>query len=398
MYCLLLNEAAAVPVGENQWEQCAHENIILPPHARWRQWPGLMKAPWKWNDKRIKCISASISPADGASWLPLPAHRFGFWPGAEDPGHRLQIRGHSDVSFQPFAPSETLSVPSTPLPPAHQSQLSRSQELSSCPSPGSATGKTEGGGGAWGRQGTQVGVHSLINAVLLWCLQGPRCCWQLLNGRTRRDGDRCTLPFDLTGNNWRIESWLGDKQKQKRLFDIPPTPHPPPCNLLLSVAVMNAWLRMRLLPGWKPLSDLVFVLTCSTHSPLLLCGQSQSGTPPLPPVSQFQAFKCTSLFCLTLHHFPSRGQLPSLFLLFHLPVYCPWQRLWKLIFFCLPEALNLNLSSGVIVHLCLFPYDVSVFHFHQPYWESDGASPLFFITVMVVVNSSLFVVGLHQQR
>lgn len=37
--------------------------------------------------------------ADGASWLPLPAHLFGLWPCAEDPGHRLQDGRHTDVSL-----------------------------------------------------------------------------------------------------------------------------------------------------------------------------------------------------------------------------------------------------------------------------------------------------------
>lgn len=37
--------------------------------------------------------------ADGASWFPLPAHRFGLWPRAEDPGHRFEIWWSTNVSF-----------------------------------------------------------------------------------------------------------------------------------------------------------------------------------------------------------------------------------------------------------------------------------------------------------
>lgn len=250
------------------------------------------------------------------------------------------------------------SVPSSnsslPQPISLRGEVSMSQELSSCPSPGSATGETGG-------QETQVGADSLINTVLLGCLRGPRCCWQVLNGRTERDmtSARWRLILREIIEELRVDYMISRSKCGCLIFLLSP-----PCNQLLSVAVMNAWLKMRLLPGWKPLSDLVFVLTCSTHSRLVLCGQSQPSTPtPITPVSLFQAFKRTSLFCLTLHHLLSRGHFTPLFLLFNLPVHCPWQPLWKLIFLS-SEALNLNLSSGVIVHLCLFPYDVSVFHFH----------------------------------
>lgn len=104
-HCLLQKEAAAFPVRENQWEQRTYEIItyFTPMHGDDSD-PVLMKVPCKWKCKKIKCISSSS--ADGASWFPLPAHRFGFWPRAEDPGHRLQIRRHTNVSFHPF----TLSV------------------------------------------------------------------------------------------------------------------------------------------------------------------------------------------------------------------------------------------------------------------------------------------------
>lgn len=49
-----------------------------------------------------------------------------------------------------------------------------------------------------GGQGTQVGADSLIHTVALGCLRGPRCCWQVLNGRTERD---------VTGARWRLISW-----------------------------------------------------------------------------------------------------------------------------------------------------------------------------------------------
>lgn len=215
--------------------------------------------------------------------------------------------------------------------------------------------------GSWGTQ-DQVGAHFLINTLSLREPSGTRL---VVNGGTGRDvtGARGVWSHWEKLKNWELIRWWAEANVAvwySLLF--------PPCNLFLSVAVMNAWLEMRLLPGWKPLTDLVFVLTCSTHSRLLLCGQSQSPScspPPLP--LQFQAFKCSSL---TFHRLLSRGHFPPLFLLFHSTVRCPSQPLWMLLF-CPLEALNLNLSSRVVVHLHLFSYDVPSLPFHGVFHKCD---------------------------
>lgn len=128
-------------------------------------------------------------------------------------------------------------------------------------------------------------------------------------------------------------------------------------------------MKIRLLPGWKPLSDLVFILTCSTHSRLLLCGQSQSSTPTPAPTISVQAFKRTSLFYLTLHHLLSRGHFPPLFLLFNLPDYCPWQPLWKVDFFFVFLRLWTStfhlVSSSISVYFPMIPSWVHERHFSE---------------------------------
>lgn len=42
------------------------------------------------------------------------------------------------------------------------------------------------------------------------------------------------------------------------------------------ISVKNVWLwsQAKISPGWEPLSDLAFVLTCCTHIPLFPCGLS----------------------------------------------------------------------------------------------------------------------------
>lgn len=56
----------------------------------------------------IKLFPCIFVVADGASWLPLPAHLFGLWPCAEDLGHRLQDRRHKDVSLNPHLVNSSL--------------------------------------------------------------------------------------------------------------------------------------------------------------------------------------------------------------------------------------------------------------------------------------------------
>ena len=72
------------------------------------------------NTPAVKCKLITLSPllfhrSDRPSWLPLPAHVFGLRPRAEDPGHRIPIRRHTDVSFPPpFSPPHCLHPHSCP--------------------------------------------------------------------------------------------------------------------------------------------------------------------------------------------------------------------------------------------------------------------------------------------
>lgn len=116
---------------------------------------------------------------------------------------------------------------------------------------------------------------------------------------------RGTVVFDVTGNSWWKETkmWLDymiSSSKCRYLIFLTS-----PLTLIhsLSIAVMNAWLwrKAESSPGWRPLSDLVFVLTCCTHLRLLLCGQSLT-----LPLSFSLSLNCmlsnthTSLFWLFL--------------------------------------------------------------------------------------------------
>lgn len=134
---------------------------------------------------------------------------------------------------------------------------------------------------------------------------------------------------------------------------------------------MNAWLKMRLLPGWKPLTDLVFVLTCSTHSRLLLCGQSQSlsCSPPLTFKLSNALPSPSTASCL-------EDTSPLYFFYFIQPSIV-LHSLSECCFLCLPESLNLNLSSSIVVHLHLF--------YNVPFLSMACS-----VNVMIILNSSAF--------
>lgn len=128
---------------------------------------------------------------------------------------------------------------------------------------------------------------------------------------------------------------------------------------------------MRLLPGWKPLTDLVFVLTCSTHSRLLLCGQSQSlsCSPPLTFKLSNALPSPSTASCL-------EDTSPLYFFYFIQPSIV-LHSLSECCFLCLPESLNLNLSSSIVVHLHLF--------YNVPFLSMACS-----VNVMIILNSSAF--------
>lgn len=79
-------------------------------------------------------------------------------------------------------------------------------------------------------------------------------------------------------------------------------------------------------PGWKPLSDLIFVLTCCTHLHLLLCGQSlslpQSRTHTLLYFAVSYSASPSISFCLEDAYFPP-------FISFiNAPFHCPSHPVW----------------------------------------------------------------------
>lgn len=131
---------------------------------------------------------------------------------------------------------------------------------------------------------------------------------------------------------------------------------------------MNAWLwsKAEISPGWKPLSDLAFVLTCCTHLlPLLPCGLSLSLShclslacsythtrfsilllPPQPPSLSFERTIFLPYFCFYLF---IQSTLPLSF------VAC-----WN-VFFILAKALAVHLSSSVMVSLCFVLLSIEFF-------------------------------------
>lgn len=116
---------------------------------------------------------------------------------------------------------------------------------------------------------------------------------------------RGTVVFDVTGNSWWKETkmWLDYMISSSKCRYLIFFTSPLPLIHSLSIAIMNAWLwrKAEISPGWKPLSDLVFVLTCCTHLRLLLCGHSLTLSLFLS-VSQLHALKYTHFSILAVSH------------------------------------------------------------------------------------------------
>lgn len=142
-----------------------------------------------------------VSPTSPPLWLSTPCRRS--WPSAPDqaaygcillPFHPICCVKKNNESVKTLNFYPLLYFMPTP---AHQSTCRGFHVTRAIKVPIPWVSHGQDGGKGTGGGGTQVGADSLIHTVALECLQGPRCCWQVLNGRTARD---------VTGARWRLIS------------------------------------------------------------------------------------------------------------------------------------------------------------------------------------------------